>query len=212
MKPEKELRVKQGIYDEAIIELEKGKYEKGIELLKTISDFGDTATVIEQAKYESYALSSVNAVKAVLKNPDSIIIHEVRFYNDFDEVNDETEKLSIEEQEKETSTEAKKEETFSQYPVVVIHYGAQNGFGGNTPGYAYCQYSEESDKYEIEGLTDELDIDELDKDDENYLLYLFSASKINSYLDTGEEIGDIDEGRFDSVLRNAAYSSIKVIE
>ena len=70
-------------YAEAENLLEQGKYDEGIELLNTIPDYPETTETIEQAKYESYAYSAVKAVKGILKNPDSLNVYEVKFYDGF---------------------------------------------------------------------------------------------------------------------------------
>ena len=95
---------------------------------------------------------------------------------------------------------------------MVLHIGAQNGFGGNTTSYAYCMYDLEEETYGLGGFTNELDVDELDKDDDNYLYYYLSAKIIEEYLESGKEVGQIDNERFNAVLKNAAYSSIKIID
>ena len=72
-------------YVEAENLLEQGKYDDGIELLNTIPDYPDSAETIEQAKYESYAYSAVKAVKGILKNPDSLSVYDVKFYDELKE-------------------------------------------------------------------------------------------------------------------------------
>ena len=100
------------------------------------------------------------------------------------------------------------------YPVCIMHYGAQNGFGGNTTGYLFAMYSTENEGYEILGTCDSLDEEDYDKDDEDDLVDLITCGLINIYLEDEERepIGSIDMGRLKTVLKNDAYSTIKIIE
>lgn len=200
-------------YTEAEKLLEQGKYDAGIELLNTIPDYPETAETIEQAKYESYAYSSIKAVKEILKNPDSISVYDLKFYDGFKEDDsDETNKNESEENESSENKNSDDSEEASKYPTVVMHYGAQNGFGGNTDGYAYCTYRKDDGQYELGGVTDELDLDELDTDDDMYFFYALSARMINDYFDNGIEVGSINTERFNTVLKNAAYGTVKIIQ
>lgn len=198
-------------YVEAENLLEQGKYDDGIELLNTIPDYPDSAETIEQAKYESYAYSAVKAVKGILKNPDSLSVYDVKFYDELKENDDSSES---EDTETESSDGENKDQNSdsSKYPTVVMHCGAQNGFGGNTEDYAYCIYSEEDGEYTLGGITTGLDLDDLDDDDDMYLLYALTTRMINEYYDNGIEVGSINAERFNAVLKNAAYGSVKIIQ
>lgn len=126
-------------YNEAMTLLEKGKYNDADKLLKTIEGYKDVNEIIEQVKYESCAYSSVNAVKEILKNPDSISVYEVKFYNGRKDAEDKKDtKESTEDSTEETDTLIDKD-----HPYITIHLGAQNGFGGNTESFALCAYSKE---------------------------------------------------------------------
>lgn len=59
-----------------------------------------------------------------------------------------------------------------EHPYIIIHLGAQNGFGGNAESYASCIYDKKENTYQLDTYTKELDVDELDKDDDNYFMYL----------------------------------------
>lgn len=179
-------------YNSGIGYLETGKYAEGIELLNKISDYSDVAQVLNEAKYESYAYSAVSAVKSILKNPDSLSVYEVHFYE-----NDGEDAVTNAEGEK--------------YPYVIMHIGAQNGFGGNTTSYAGFTYDNEKRAYTLETYTDTLDTEELDEDDEDYFVYYLSALVIKSKLDNGEEIGAINFERFNNVLKSSAYTAVKII-
>lgn len=190
-------------YDEAMTLLEKGKYEEADSLLDSIRGYEDVATVQEQLKYESYAYSSINSIKKYLKNPDSYQPYEITFYASMG-----TEKDSANSSESEISEETDDE----KLPVCIMHYGAQNGFGGNTTSYAICTYDSESGEYEFMGSCDSLDIDDYDDADEDDLYDSLICGIINLYRDGGDTIGDIDLSRLKTVLKNDAYSTIKIIE
>lgn len=198
-------------YIEAENLLEQGKYDDGIELLNTIPDYPDSAETIEQAKYESYAYSAVKAVKGILKNPDSLSVYDVKFYDGLNEDDDNSES---EDTETESSDGENKDQSSDspKYPTVVMHCGAQNGFGGNTEDYAFCVYSEDDGEYILGGITTELDLEDLDEDDDMYFYYAVTTRMINEYYDNGIEVGSINAERFNAVLKNAAYGSVKIIQ
>lgn len=112
-------------------------------------------------EYEAKAAQCISSVQQVLKNPDSLQVREMNFYNNNlkDDVasNDLTDSLI---------------KLIGDDDVCVMKYSAQNGFGGNGFNYAFLIYSKESDKYYILGTTDTLDEDKVDKDDENICLII----------------------------------------
>lgn len=115
------------------------------ELFDTITGYRDVDTIQEQLKYESCAYSAINSLKKYLKNPDSYQPYEIIFYASMG-----TEEADIE-----------------KYPVCIMHYGAQNGFGGNTTSYAIFAYSTEKGEYDLLGSCDSLDEDDYDASDED---------------------------------------------
>lgn len=187
VQPQKIEAQKKATYEEAISLLEKGKYEDGNKLLQTIPDYEDVSIISEQIIYESYAFSCVNSLKKYLKNPDSYSPYEIQFFES-------------------------KEETASKYPVCIMHYGAQNGFGGNTTGYAYFTREDDANEYELLGTCDSLDEEEYDTDDEDELLDWFICVAINIQKECGKEVGSIDLNRFKTVIKNEAYSTVKIID
>ena len=138
-----------------------------------------------------------------MKNPDSYQPYEITFYASMG-----TEEDSANSSESEISEGTNDE----KFPVCIMHYGAQNGFGGNTTSYAICTYDSESGEYEFKGSCDSLDIDDYDDGDEDDLYESLICGIINLYRDGGDTIGDIDLGRLKTVLKNDAYSTIKIIE
>lgn len=193
-------------YNEAMELLEKGKYEEANDILESIKNYKDVTTIQEQLKYESYAYSTINDLKKYLKNPDSFQPYEVKFYASMKSKDDSE---SVDNPDEETEN---LEDEESLYPTCVIHYGAQNGFGGNTTGYVLGYYSNDEKIYEILGTCNSLDEDDYDLDDEDDVYDLIICKLINSYVNDGNEIGDIDLSRLKTVLKNDAYSTIKIIE
>jgi hypothetical protein len=197
-------------YNEAMELLEKGKYNDADGLLKKIENYNDVAEIREELKYESCAYSAVNAVKEILKNPDSISVYEVKFYSGRDIDNSEdTEGTESEEKESDTIID-------EDHPYIIIHLGAQNGFGGNAESYALCIYSKENDAYKLDAYTKSDNIEDIkedyDSDDDNYFMYMLGAALISGYEENGIEVGSIDMDRFKAVLKNDSYSTIKIIE
>lgn len=193
----------QNTYNEAVALLETGKYEQANELFDTIQNYKDVSAIQEQLKYESYAYSCINSLKKYLKNPDSYQPYEIKFYSSTG-----GEKKSIDSGENEISEEVEDD----KLPTCIMHYGAQNGFGGNTTGYAIFSYDSDNSQYELLGTCDSLDKDDYDKDDEDDVYDLFICGIINLYRDGGDTIGSVDLGRLKVVLKNDAYSTIKIIE
>lgn len=199
-------------YNEAMTLLEKGKYNDADKLLKTIEGYKDVNEIIEQVKYESCAYSAVNAVKEILKNPDSISVYEVKFYNGRKDAEDKKDtKESTEDSTEETDTLIDKD-----HPYITIHLGAQNGFGGNTESFALCAYSKEKKEYKLDAYTKSDDIEQIkedyDSDDDNYFMYMLGAALLKGYEENGIEVGSIDMDRFKTILKNDAYSTIRIIE
>lgn len=189
-------------YNEAIALLEKGKYDEANELFNGIKGYSDVDTIQEQLKYESYAYSAINSLKQYLKNPDSYQPYEITFYASMGE-----------DKGSEESTETESEESDEEsYPVCIMHYGAQNGFGGNTTSYAIFSYDSDEGGYEVLGSCNSLDEDDYDSTDDDDVYDLLVCKLINLYRDGDDTVGDIDLNRLKTVLKNDAYSTIKIIE
>lgn len=189
-------------YNEAMTLLEKGKYDEADKLLDSISGYKDVATIQEQLKYESYAYSTINDLKNYLKNPDSFQPYDITFYAS----------MGGEEDSESSETEDSTEEVSDKHPACIIHYGAQNGFGGNTTGYVLGYYNTEDKVYKVLGSCNSLDEDDYDSDDEDNLYDLLICKLVNLYIDGEDKVGDVDLSRLKTVLKNDAYSTIKIIE
>ena len=189
-------------YNEAMTLLEKGKYDEADKLLDSISGYKDVATIQEQLKYESYAYSTINDLKNYLKNPDSFQPYDITFYAS----------MGGEEDSESSETEDSTEEVSDKHPACIIHYGAQNGFGGNTTSYVLGYYNTEDKAYKVLGSCNSLDEDDYDSDDEDDLYDLLICKLVNLYIDGEDKVGDVDLARLKTVLKNDAYSTIKIIE
>jgi RNA polymerase subunit RPABC4/transcription elongation factor Spt4 len=162
------------LYESAIALLEKGNYEDANKMLSKITDYKDVKTIQKQIKYESIVYTCINDFKKYLKNPDSLQMYEVTFYED-----------------------AKK-------PTCVIEYGAQNGFGGNNMGYALFS----AEDHTLIGTCDTLDKSEIDLDEYSDLITCIAIN----VLQEDTPVGEVDLSRIKTVLKNEAYSTIKIIE
>ena len=190
-------------YQNALDLLNKGKYDEALNIYSDIPQYKDVPEIVKQAKFESYGYSAVKALKSILKNPDSVSIYDIYFYNTSERAD---------ESESESESEQPETESNTEPPCIVMYYGAQNGFGGNTTGYVACTYSSDQDTYVVDCVTPTLDKEELDEDDEDYIDYLFSTVIIKGFIESRENIGDINFERFTNVIKNMAYTSVKIIE
>ena len=197
VQPKKIAAQNKATYEEAIALLEKGKYEDGQKLLQTITEYEDVDTILEQIKWESRVYECITDIRQYLKNPDSLQVYEVVFYDGYKADIDETKKTAMEDLIKLADGE----------PICVMHRGGQNGFGGNTTGYSLFLCSDGVYKYM--GSCDTLDEEEIDEDDQEDLAI---CGLINLYKDNLEQVGNVDLGRIKTIIKNDSYSTIKVIE
>lgn len=181
-------------YEKAIDFLESGKYEEGEELLQTIVGYEDVDIILEQIKWESFAYEAINCVKEYLKNPDSFQLYEIIFYSPKDENG-------------ETITD-----TNLMRPIILMHYGAQNGFGGNTTGYAICNYEWINEAYTFVGSCKSLNEEDYSQNDKNDADDLIVCKVINIFRNDYDTIGNVDLARMKTVLKNDAYTINKIIE
>lgn len=186
-------------YQEAIGLLEKGKYEDGQKLLDTISEYKDVPTILEQIKWESRVYECITDIRQYLKNPDSLQVYEVVFYDGYKEDISDRVKNAMDSAVKLTGNK----------PVCVMRRGGQNGFGGNTTGYSLFLYSESDKVYKYLGSCDTLKEDDINKKDKDEKVV---AGLINIYKDNFEQVGSVDLSRIKTIIKNDSYSTIKVIE
>lgn len=181
-------------YNEAMELLENGKYEDANKLLNSITGYKDVVDIKKQIKWESRVYECITDLKQYLKNPDSLQVYEVAFYDGYKSGISDNTKTAMEGVMKLTGGE----------PVCVIRDGGQNGFGGNTTGYSVFLYNNGSYKYV--GDCDTLDEDEVDEEDKSI------CQLINIYKDNLKQVGDVDLSRIKSIIKNDSYSTIKIIK
>ena len=195
-------------YESAMSLLETGKYDEAGEILNTILDYSDVKEIKQQIKYESYAYSCINELKNYLKNPDSYSPYEITFYNSMGKSTEDDNNEADDNQQIEEDIQDEED----TYPACVMHYGAQNGFGGNSTSYALFTYSDDKQAYTILGSCNSLDSNEYDEDDEDDAYDLLICQLVNLYREGNDTVGSIDLNRLKTVLKNDAYSTIKIIE
>lgn len=173
------------MYGSAIELLEKGKYEDANKILSQITDYKDVKTIQKQIKYESIAYICITDLKNHLKNPDSLQVYDIEFYQE--EVREYNKNL------------------VKPNPNCVIKYSAENGFGGNTTGYALFA----SEDHTLFGTCDTLDKYEIDEDE---YMDLMTCIAINTIMESLTKVGEVDLNRIKMVIKNETYSTIKIIE
>ena len=174
-------------YESAIKLLSEGKYEEAKNIFESIKDYKDASNLLEQIKYETYIFECIDSFKEVLKNPDSLLIKDIKIY--LSEMSDVYTQIY-------TKTN---EEDSKKYPVIVIHSSAQNGFGGNTTGYQLFAYSSDDKKYVYVGNCDTLDSTEID--DDEYLENLICMS-INQLIEENVTIDNINLDRIKQIVKD----------
>jgi len=182
------LEINEKAYIEALELLEQGRYEDATTILDSIVEYKNVKEIQEQMKYESYAYSCIKQLKTKLKNPDSLVLYDVTFY--------------------------KGRESKLKYPTCIIRYGAQNGFGGNSTGYSMFSRDDTATAYEWDGACDTLDTSSYNtksSDLDELVEYLYCVT-INAIIKGSDVIGSVDLNRLNTVLKNEAYSTIKIIE
>lgn len=185
------------VYEEAIDFLEDGKYEEGKELLENIIGYKDVATILEQIKWESKAYTCINDIRLALKNPDSLQIKDIAFFS-----------ADIKEDLSGSDLDRAKEisEIFCSKgePIIVFNVSAENGLGGNGIGYYAFMYGDEG--YEYLGFCGSLNPDKCTGDEKTVSSIINDCGK---YL---KVVGEIDIDRIRVIVKNQAYTAIKIVE
>lgn len=163
------------LYNKALELAERGEYESAYEILNELNNDKINEDLKEELTYESMAFECISSMKNYLKNPDSLQIYQIQFYEHKNEQN------------------------------CVFHYGAQNGFGGNTTGYALF-----NENNNLIGECRTLDILKLDKYDKQ--LEVVTCTKINLLQEVGKKVGKINLARVKRILKDEAYLTIKIID
>lgn len=197
VQPQKIEAQNKATYEEAIELLENGKYEDGNKLLKTITGYKDVDIILEQIRWEVKVFECITEIREQLKNPDSLQIYEVSFYNGYKVGLDNETQKDLETLVKLTGGE----------PVCIMHISAQNGFGGNTTSYLLFLCKDGS--YHYMGSCDDLETKTVGEDDEEELII---NGLIKAYKDNLEQVGDVNLSRIKTVIKTDFYSTIKLSE
>lgn len=184
-------------YEEAIDLLEDGKYEEGKESLETIANYKDVGTILEQIKWESKAYTCINDIRLALKNPDSLQIKDIAFFSA-----DAKEGLSGSELDR--AKEISDIFCSKGEPVIVFNVSAENGFGGSGIGYYAFMYGDKG--YEYLGFCDSLNPENCSGDEKTISSIINDCGK---YLTV---VGEIDIDRIRVIIKDQAYTAIKIIE
>lgn len=182
---------------QAISLMEIGNYSEADTLLSAVTQTEEVTTLREELSYESRVFSCIKAIKKVLKNPDSLSIYEIEFH--YKSIKDE-----------EASTEDNPVYVDEAEPSCIMHYGAQNGFGGNTTSYALFKMGD-NNEYEFYGSVDSLDADDLDTDDDDWIYDMLVQLEINT-IKINNEVGSVNMDRIQKLLKNNSYSYVKIIK
>ncbi|MFI3141919.1 MAG: hypothetical protein R3Y27_06390 [Clostridia bacterium] len=158
-------------YNLALELLGEGCYSDADLILTDIDNEELLGDIKEEMLYESYLAQAYTSLKANLKNPDSLIIYDIRFC-----------------------------ETITDYPHCVIHYGAQNGWGGITEGYAFASYDD--GEYSVIGSCDSLTVADNDTTSE-----MLTAITINTAYEQNEA-GCYDEQRAAALIDSSNLSGV----
>lgn len=185
-------------YSEAMSLLEKGKYDEGKKMLETIEDYKDVSTILEQIKWESKAYSCINDIRKGLKNPDSLYIKDIAFFSP--DAKDGLSDSELKEANRMSEIFCEKGE-----PVILFMVSGENGFGGSGTGYYAFMYG--SDGYESLGFCSSLNPEKCKDDDEKTISEIMNDC--GKYL---KVVGKVDLDRIHTIVKDQAYTAIKIIE
>ena len=141
---------------------------------------------IHNKRFEGCAYATAMALKEILKNPDSLSVYDAEFYTPTNQASGE---------ERNTITDEK-------HPIVIMHYTAQNGYGGNTTGYVVATYHKDTKRYEIDGYTYTLNSSEISKYDTDAEWQKVTIWLIRSCRENNEKIGDINIKKLNRKIKN----------
>lgn len=187
------------VYDEAVKLIESGDYEEAKAKFKTIKDYKDVSTILDQIPWETRTFACIDKLRDRLKSPDSLKVYEVVLFS------------------KDQRDDAKLDQDMidsfknifdpdEEAPVIVIHYGGQNTMGGMTDQVTIFVMDKQTHEYVAFGNTKTLDKDEA-KDDEEDVVFLYDTMNENF-----KRIGDVDIDRINAIIKNGVYTNVKIID
>ena len=181
-------------YEKGIKLLENGNYQDGQDLLEIVNiiNYKDSDLILEQIKWESRVAECIVDMRQHLRNPDSLQIYEISFYEEFREDVMNTIDGEVD------------PDLLGEEPICIMRNTAQNGFGGNTIGYSIFYATDGTYKYM--GSCNTLDENKL-IDEDNLLI----CRLINLVSDNFKKIGNVDISRIETIMKNGSYSKIKII-
>lgn len=188
---------KEATYNQALILLDQGNYVEAQELLEKVDGYKDANQILNESKYESLALSAYEAIRYNLKNPNSMIIYEVSFYST--RPTGESFNSSILTDLAETFNGSLVDEN---HPIIVMKYGAENGYGGVSTGYYVSTFDSDDEKYGIYGTTDSDDFDDLNQSDKNYVQKVITTAAIIMMEKESVKEGEINIDRVNKIIQN----------
>ena len=108
--------------------MEAGNYIRAQELLNHVPYLDDYFNTQEYIIYETFALSAASDLRKIYKNPSSLQIQSIDFY----------------------------ENPSSRYPYCVASCSGQNGFGGYSSSYSYFEVTNSANSYSCQGSCESL--------------------------------------------------------
>lgn len=197
--------LKESDYNQALSLLESGDYIEGQELLMKLKNYKDADQVLEKTHFETYVYAAIDAFRMNLKNPNSLVVYDVSFYPTKPTGKNYS---GITAQIPETFDASTVDEL---HPIIIVHYGAQNGFGGMSTGYLISTYHSDVEAYTVWGTTETTDINELDENDNHYLEKLITTVAMKMVEEEVQAIGSVDIERINRVLKNSSFSVVKIV-
>lgn len=188
-------------YNRAMSLLESGEYTEGRALLAKIPDYEDAAEVLEETRFETYVYSAANALRKILKNPDSLYIYDVQFYD----------KAEGEERDNPVNDDPSLL-VDANHPAMILSCAAQNGFGGNASSYVISCYDTEEQQYTLVEYSSERLIEDLNEYDDDYNSELRAIVMMDIMTLKMREIGSVDIDRVNQVIENADYGDIEIAQ
>ena len=142
--------------------------------------------VSNNRRFEKCAYATVTALQEILKNPESLFVYDVEFY---------VSTIETDKNERNTITDSK-------HPIVIMHYTAQNSYGGNTTGYVISTYHKGSARYEIDGYTYTMDTSEISENEKDADIKMLTIKLIKLCRKNNKKIGSLNVKKLNRHIKN----------